>query len=614
MNTVARDGLENHSTSTTRSWIPSADALAIWLLGSLIAVFFALLVSDSTIVGELYLPRTNDSFYHARRILDAAVGTRGFYQFDDRLQVPEGAWISWPWAYDWLMAKAAALAVWLVPSLDPMAFIAYVPVAWILVNAALFIAAAGSLGLSKEMRALAMFCFAFSPLTQLLHSIGMVDHHYIEHTFVLLNAWLGLRWFERPDDARRAGALAAVLGTATAFHNGLFILQLFALAAVFVLWARDSAPAASALRRFGVVLVVTTLLVLLPSEPFRRGMFEFGLHSWFHLYIAVCTASVMAFMAWRRVSRAAFAGLAGLSAALALPLGTQLAAATGFLGGTFSILDDISEVRSPYRMFTETVGPLETAGYYSWLLLLVPALLAFYLYQLSRERRPKRVFFAVVVVLGLALLLDQMRLHYFGYFALVTGALLVLDELRERLHWHRGVVFVGAFGALVLAFQPALRERLFIHYAPSADPEYASALPLFLELKTLCADDPGTVLASNDDGSAILFHSECSVIANNFVLRNEDKTHIDEITRLMGLTPDQIRAERPDVKYLLLRVRDFSVFRDNVAYLVADSPVAKQLLMDPTPPPGFVLLKTIRRRLDEEASAGTYAKLFKVVR
>lgn len=613
MNSVVREGLKGKMTSTTPSWMPSASTIAIWSLASLVAVFFALLPSDSTIVGDTYLPRTNDSFYHARRILDAAVGPRGFYQFDDRLQVPEGAWISWPWAYDWLMAKAAALAIWLAPSLDPMAFIAYVPVAWVLVNAALFMAAAGSVGLSTDMRALAMFCFAFSPLTQMLHMIGMVDHHYVEHTFILLTIWLGLRWFECPDDAGRAGVLAAVLGTATAFHNGLFILQLLPLCAVFVLWTRSSTPTRSALHRFGIVLVTTTLLLLLPSEPFRQGMFEFGLHSWFHLYIAVCTASAMVFMAQLPMSRTALVGLVALSSALALPLTTQLASGAGFLTGTFSILDQITEVQSPYKMFTETFGPSATASYYSWLLLLAPMLLLFCLYRLLREQEPKRVYFGVVATLGLALLLDQMRLHHFGYFALVTGVLLVLDDLRARLHWHRGLLFVGVFGALVLAFQPALRERLFIHYAPSADPEYASALPLFLELNTLCADDPGTVLASNDDGSAILFHSECSVIANNFVLRNEDKAHIDEVSRLMRLTPAQIRTERPDVKYLLLRVRDFSVFRDNVAHLVADSPVAKQLLIDTTAPPGFVLIKTIRRRLDEEGPAGTYAKLFKVV-
>src|SRR5436190_4794874 len=219
----------------------TADGL-IFLGGALVAVFFALLVRDSTIIDGVYLPRGNDSFYHARRILDAAIGSRGFYQFDDRLQVPEGAWIPWPWAYDYLMAKATQAALWISPTLDPMAFISYVPVVWIFVNAALFLAVARAIGLSREMQFLAMLCFALSPLMQLLHSIGMVDHHYVEHTFVLLNAWLGLRWLARPADTRRAVALAAALGAAPAFHNGLFILQLVPLASVFALWLRGTAP------------------------------------------------------------------------------------------------------------------------------------------------------------------------------------------------------------------------------------------------------------------------------------------------------------------------------------------------------------------------------------
>jgi hypothetical protein len=48
------------------------------------------------------------------------------------------------------------------------------------------------------------------------------------------------------------------------------------------------------------------------------------------------------------------------------------------------------------------------------------------------------------------------------------------------------------------------------------------------------------VLASADDGSAILFHSECSVIANNFILRPEDEAHINEIDPLMGLSPEEV--------------------------------------------------------------------------
>ena len=58
-------------------------------------------------------------FYHARRILDAAVGSRGFYEFDERLQVPDGTWIPWPWAYDYLMSQAAAFASGSTRASDP---------------------------------------------------------------------------------------------------------------------------------------------------------------------------------------------------------------------------------------------------------------------------------------------------------------------------------------------------------------------------------------------------------------------------------------------------------------------------------------------------------------
>ena len=93
--------------------------------------------------------------------------------------------------------------------------------------------------------------------------------------------------------------------------------------------------------------------------------------------------------------------------------------------------------------------------------------------------------------------------------------------------------------------------------ALGSDPEYGNALPLLLELQRQCAQDPGIVLASTDDGNGVLYHSDCSVIANNFVLRPEDARHIDEITRLMQLDPAEIRRQRPDIKYLLLRTGDF---------------------------------------------------------
>lgn len=583
----------------------------VWLCAVLLAMFFALIVRDSTLVNGAYLPRGNDSFYHAHRILDA-LGARGFYQFDAEIQAPDGAWISWPWAYDYLMVKATQLARSIVPSLDPMAFLSHVPVAWILVNAALFMAAASEAGLSAEMRLLAMLSFALSPLTQLLHSIGMLDHHYVEHTFVLLTAWLGLKWFGSPASRWRAAALGVALGTAPAFHNGLFILQLMPLACVFVLWLRGNAPPARSLGTLSVALLLATQLILLPSEPYRNGMFEFGLLSWFHFYAAVCTSAALTYMGWRPFSKPRLAGLIALAAALAAPATSQLLGGAGFLAGSFSILDQIVEVRSPVALLTGSFGPVQTASYYSWLVLIAPLLFAWYTYEALRERAPARIYYAIAVTFGIALLLDQLRLHYYGFFGLVTGGLLIVDRMRARYGWHRGATFAATFALLCLAYQPPLRDRLFLVYPPAANPDYAAAMTIYQDLHDLCAADPGVVLASSDDGSPIVFHSDCSVIANNFILRSEDKAHIDEVYRLMRLAPSEIRAQRPDVKYMFVRAREFSQKQGAAERLAESSPIVRELFLSDSPPAGYTLIRTLWRTAEDRSPFSIYARLFKV--
>ena len=91
--------------------------------------------------------------------------------------------------------------------------------------------------LSLPMQALAMLFFIVVPLTQVLHRVGMLDHHYMEHSFVLASLYLGLGWFEDLANRRRAVALAVLLGAAPAFHNGLFILQFPLLLTFACLWA-----------------------------------------------------------------------------------------------------------------------------------------------------------------------------------------------------------------------------------------------------------------------------------------------------------------------------------------------------------------------------------------
>jgi asparagine N-glycosylation enzyme membrane subunit Stt3 len=111
-----------------------AQYLIIWVIGSLIAALLALQLTSAAYVDGVWLPVGNDSFYHARRILDAAQLPGGLYQFDPSIHVPEGSWLTWPWAYDWSMAGSLQLMQWLRPTTDAMAFLTHVPVYWVFVN------------------------------------------------------------------------------------------------------------------------------------------------------------------------------------------------------------------------------------------------------------------------------------------------------------------------------------------------------------------------------------------------------------------------------------------------------------------------------------------------
>ena len=127
-----------------------AQLLLLWAVCSLIAALAAMQFTSAAYEDRsgTWVPVTNDSFYHARRILDAAESPAGLAQFDEKMHVPEGSWINWPWAYDWPMALALRIWQRINPGSDAMAFITHVPVYWIFVNAALLLGICVALGLA----------------------------------------------------------------------------------------------------------------------------------------------------------------------------------------------------------------------------------------------------------------------------------------------------------------------------------------------------------------------------------------------------------------------------------------------------------------------------------
>ncbi len=575
----------------------------VWLSLSMLAMAFASLPVDSVVIDGRFLPFGNDSFYHARRILDA-VGERGFFQFDVTMHVPEGSWVSWPWGYDLLMAGALQLAMAFDSSMDAMKFLAYVPVVWTAVNAALLLAIARVTRLPFFYQALALLGFALLPLTQKLHGIGRIDHHYMELTFVLLVSWTLLRWLRGPSSSR-AIACGLALAVAPAFHHALFILQLPVLLTLLILWAQKQALPARQLRIAAVAFLSATVLVLAGSEPFWDGQFSMATLSWFHGYIAVLSAGIMVFTAWREVDRRQL-GLLAIGALLAaMPLLAQMMLAGQFLSGALFTSTAILEVTSPVQMMLGGWGLGGTLSLYSGLLLLVPLVMVLLLPRLFRPTDSMDTGFAVAALFGLALLLVQYRLNYFGLPFLLLGPFYLLSRWQHQENWPGKPLALAAVVVMALSLRPALSGGLLERYPLAGDHLYETVQPLMAPLHDACASTPGTVIAANQFGHYITYHSNCSVIANNFLLTALHFRKVEEVNALFHLAPGELRSRLKKPAYLLaylggvfemqdgkVVVRDLDDVRSRNPALIA------KLFFATGDPEGFTLIDEVRLNVD----------------
>ena len=528
--------------------------LLLWLGASGLAFLLALQHLSATLIGGHFLPADPDSFYHAHRILDAIAAPWSLEQFDPRIHAPEGSWVTWPWGYDMLLATIAHVAVVSFGVSDPMSVLAFVAPVWVFLNAALFAAIAGQLGLSLPVRVGAMLAFALSPLTQALHRVGMLDHHYVEYSFVLATLLCGLRWFDRLEERRRAVWLGLVLGAAPAFHNGLFIIQLPVLLALALRWGLGRTLPRPAAAAFGAALVGGTLLFLLPSEPFRRLMFSFYLQSWFHCYVAACTALYACAFAWFRRSWGALLLLAATGVLLLLPIAQEAVRGGRFITAHLVDLGVIQEAESVFE-FLATRDFAFLSENYGALIWLVPLGLAGVAWQLRQRADDSSLFFVVMSVCGAVLMLWQFRLEDYGSFTLVFPWCRLIEAARARWPKWASLLAGGWITAAAAANAPAY-EQLTGHMPLGDSPEYELSRPIYAPLAAACARAPGVVLADNDDGHHISFHTKCSVIADNFIMTEQHEQKLLLVQRLLQSSAEQVLAQAPYVRYILVRRGD----------------------------------------------------------
>lgn len=586
-------------------------SLAVWLLASVVAALACSLTLSAAHVGDEYVPVGNDSFYHARRILDTASDPAAFYEFDSRIHAPEGSLLTWPWGYDYAMAMLVKAGTALGLSNQPMAILAWIPVAVVFINIGLLVLLTRRLQLPTWLAAIAALCMALVPTTQQLHGPGEVDHHFAELMFLLASAVTGLSWLQNPSSRRAAALLGIVLGVAPAIHNGLFVLQLPLLVALFIWWLQQRRVPPEAALAFAGALLIGTLAVLLPSLAFRQGRFEFYLLSWFHLYVAGCSAIVVTLLSRLTFNRRTLATVLGSAAALSIPLLGQLHVAGTFVGGMNDYLATINEMRSPLSGIMKN-GILSMSKIYSGLILLAPVTFLLCLVQCWRDRGSERVLFWITSALGLALFAAQQRMHYFAGFALYLPWLVLAADTARKQPQLRQKIFLATTVAAVLAYAPALRYQLLAPMPPANDVYFEGIRPLYLTLQKECEREPGLVLADSNAGHPIRYYTECSVIANNFMLTPQHFAKLDEADHLFSLSAAEL-AQQPHVRYLLIRALAMREVEDGSMqyqlFFSRTAGLASELLFSDASalPPGYTLL--------QEMSFGgkaPYARLFRM--
>lgn len=506
----------------------------------------------SSYIDGVYVPNSHDSFYHARRILDAAQGNYTYFSFDARIHAPEGSWLTWPWAYDYLMAQVVRIVTGSFEGISAMSVLARIPPLWILINSALLIWITGLLRIPTILKIVALLCFTASPLTQELHGFAVIDHHYIEYTFVLLTLAAGLQWMRNPSSRRYAAALGVVLGVAPAFHNSLFVLQLPVLGLFAVTWLRRQVfPGFTVVYVFALCLLFSTLIFLLPSEQFQRFQFSYYLHSWFHLYIACATATIIVLLKVFRCTQVRIFYAAILALLLAVPLLIDVWQGLSFISGHTIKSDELYEYKSLFSIVQNGDWRYLTERY-SAVVWILPVILLWAVRRLIVTDEADERYYVIYILFGLILMAFQLRMQYFGSFVLYLPVLSIFSKSSESGNPNKSAIVAVI---LMASYIPG-SATLFYDRPLGLVYDYQLTRPIYPSFKKACDDIPGVVLSDHNDGHYIRYHTECSVIANNFALSPQHQEKIAFSDYLLTLTLKEVLTEAPYIRYIYVRRND----------------------------------------------------------
>ncbi len=214
--------------------------------------------------------------------------------------------------------------------------------------------------------------------------------------------------------------------------------------------------------------------------------------------------------------------------------------------------------------------------------------------------------------------MQQLRMNYFGSYALYLPFIVVVDAWVHRQPKHALVVHGVASIILAAAFAPGITGLLFTRRALANDVYYQVTRQIYPALAAACKQDPGAVLAAPFDGHYIRYHTDCSVIANPFLVTPLNERKYNEELQLLKLPAAQLATAPAAIRYIFVRRANLFYTRPDGSTLTMpagnpedpDLPLVQELLAAPADhlPPNLRLIKELHFTRDD--GNPPYARLF----
>ncbi len=578
------------------------------LLCVIAAFFFYQLTTwhiESAFFNGEYTPAFPDSFYHATRILDSVMHG-GLIQFDPRIHAPEGAWISWPWGYDWFVARIINIGVF-ITGINPAKILVHIPPLWGLINLICLVYLCRTLNISYPYRIIAVLCFILLPLNQQLHLVGRVDHHFMELTMVLLSSALTLKWFQNTSSNYYALLSGIILGASLAIHTSLIVLQIPVIVSLIIFWTLNK-PLPTSTVYFSISLFFSTLLFLLPSETFREGFFNFYFYSIFHLYVSFCVSLLACLLYFLRLNKINILIIVSISLMMTIPLIRIILDGYGYVSGQGEFLKTIGEVNSFLTTAPdERISFHEAIKNYSAYILFLPISLVFIIYSTYKKPCLDTLFITLFSLMAVFLMLKQMRFHYFGSFLLYLPIAYMFQQCFRFLNVNTRLLAL-IFLTLLVYWIPI--GTFFKKQPPS--PVFEAVYWSAIELKKQCEDDPGIILAPAEVGHYLTYFTTCSVIANSFGITPQDFKYHDLERDLFNMSSQELYSNEYEIKYIFI-MREDNIYMDLPVreIIQLNSTLSKELILSENLPDNYLKLFEVIHRISNKDIV--FARAIKIV-